>query len=543
MFQQSNAPSSRLNTGRLHLYASNDASGGKLAGAHTLVRYELILQRAPKLRAVDIEPRMGDLPDELSLGSLQRALEEPECGPIAIAWGDNRKRLHLIQRRIAIMGGEALLVDRAGPLRQRLTDWTDTLLSPFRKDEAAAARSSQDGPAYARIAWSCALLLAIAAALLWRYGDKLPLPPWVRPRALQLAGCLLGATLAQVLVSGVRMWLEGPGRRSLAAGCMLLSLSSLGAASYQARELGIWKRASALKASLTHDKQQKPNMKPFTALMVELERRQQRRELTAALERSAPKSPAPGESPAEPATLEAMQPQAILSATVPAQPSQPTAASPQPAASQPAAPQQANTSRPLSATDLPRETSERSARATAAHGGIAGDTAQARAIAERTASTDPNARQTPAILQPEQPSGPWRTLDDVNPIHGALAAGIALLTFALGVRVGRRGQPKREVDAGRAGDVIAPSPPLDAAPQADKKQSTPPRSETDLLDANSFPPQAANDTSAAIAAASAQRLAAEAPRAGRRGAATGGAGFSVQEARVSPRKRDARSDD
>src|SRR5688572_28514953 len=70
---------------------------------------------------------MGDLPEEFSEGTLQRALENPEAGSIAIAWGDRRKRLLQIKRRIEIYGGSAELVDRAGPLAQRLTSIADDL--------------------------------------------------------------------------------------------------------------------------------------------------------------------------------------------------------------------------------------------------------------------------------------------------------------------------------------------------------------------------------------------------------------------------------
>src|SRR5258707_1388091 len=70
---------------------------------------------------------MGELPEEFSEGTLQRALENPEAGSVAIAWGDRRKRLLMIKRRIELLGGSAELVDRAGPLAKKLTAIGDTL--------------------------------------------------------------------------------------------------------------------------------------------------------------------------------------------------------------------------------------------------------------------------------------------------------------------------------------------------------------------------------------------------------------------------------
>ena len=515
-----------------------------------MVRYELILHRAPKLRASDIEQRMGDLPDELSLGSLQRAIEDPELGDVPIAWGDSRKRLLMIQRRIAILSGDAELVDRAGPLRQRLTDWGDALLSPFRKDDAAAAHSG--GSALGRIVWASAVCVAMAAGLLWRYGDNLPvpLPPWVRPRALQVAGFVAGVTLAQLLVSGLRLWMQGPGRRILASGCIVLALSSLAAASYQAREMGVWSRAGALKSRLTQDRRPQPNMKPFTALMVELERRHQRRELTAALDRSAPKT-----SPTEVAT---MQPNTPTAPTLETQ----LMAAQRPAevillaAVVPGTRDEARVAQPLSPKDRAREASERSSRSTHAQDGAAGVTASSKAV-DRADSRMQPAKPAPGIVQPDDALGPWRTLYDIHPIHAAFAAALAFFAFALGVWMGRRERmPSSGVAPSTQAERVAserPTPARVSQPTADSAVAQRAAAAKSLTEEESFPPlptaqlgsaaqqAAANDTSAAIAAASAQRLAAEALRPGRRAVAT--PTFEVQEARVAPRKRDARSDD
>jgi hypothetical protein len=247
-----------------------------------VVRYELILRRYPKLSAADIAKRMADLPDEFSEGTLERALKDPAAGAIAIAWGDSRKRLLLIQRRIELLGGAAELVDRAGPFAKRVTELKDRVTDLWRKPPGQAARAKTVVSDPGRLSVGFVGLVAAAALGAFFYAQR-EHDAAAHRHALQAGAFAIGTISAQLFVRGVRRWFSATGSAWLSAGLVLLPTLTLMAAGYEAHELGLVQRSMALIANRGRVGQAKPLMKPFEALLVELRHRKQRAELAAAL--------------------------------------------------------------------------------------------------------------------------------------------------------------------------------------------------------------------------------------------------------------------
>ena len=435
-----------------------------------MVRYELILHRYPKLSVADIPKRMGDLPEEFSEGTLQRALENPEGGAVAIAWGDRRKRLLQVKRRIEILGGSAELVDRAGPMAKRLTSIADDLrgLLPTKAEDDDKTRLRD--PTELNFIWIGLAAAATAGALIYAQGAE---DQSQRTRAVQGAGFALSLIMSQLFVRGVRRWYAEEGRAWVAALLMLIPMLSLGAAGYEAYALGVVKRSAAMLSGEGKTHAAKPLMKPFAALIVELRHRKERAELAAALASEGTRKP--GDEPAE-ATDQA-EGQAVAEAA------EATAEAPEAANDQPSksgrtrreahdvgrktamTSSEANpTSQPTAAT-TPNDTTLAEATAMARW---VGDTGQATPTTQVIAAgpSEPAvapapaplpkqaAAPAPAPLEVSEPWDPLRRVDDVNEIHAAVAVALAVLMFMIGLWTGRRARNRRAVAIASADEPI-----------------------------------------------------------------------------------------
>lgn len=238
---------------------------------------------------------MADLPAEFSEGTLQRALEQPDDGAIAIAWGDNRKRLLLIKRRIEILGGSVELRDRAGPFAQKLTALNDRFLGWFREPAADGGKAA-GGSSRGELVSLGLVIGAAIAALVYAHGAR---DPHARLYALRGGAFTLGLISAHSFLRGARRWYDGEGAAWLSALLVLVPTSTLMAAGYQGYKLGLVEQGvAALQPSGTASK--RPLMKPFQALIVELRHRKQRAELAAVMAEE--QAPAAGAS-AEPQPL------------------------------------------------------------------------------------------------------------------------------------------------------------------------------------------------------------------------------------------------
>lgn len=432
-----------------------------------MVRYELILHRYPKLSVADIPKRMGDLPEEFSEGTLQRALENPEAGSIAIAWGDRRKRLLQIKRRIEILGGSAELVDRAGPLAQRLTSIADDLRGFLPKQAPDDDQARFRDPTELNFIWIGLAAAAAAGALIYAHGAE---DQGQRTRAVQGAGFALSVIMSQLFVRGARRWYAEEGRAWVAALLMLIPMLSLGAAGYQAYALGVVQRSAALLSGESKGQAAKPLMKPFAALIVELRHRKQRAELAAALASEGTRKPGADENTATAEAAEQAEEQpAAEAAEASAGAAQAThdeksghtrrdanAAGRKTAMiSSEANPSQVQTSQPTAAsTRNPADAALEEATAIARWVGDVGQTTPTTPVIA-TRPNDPivaplparsperTAAPAPAPAQISEAWDPLRRVDDVNEIHAAVAVALAALMFMLGLWTGRRARSRR----------------------------------------------------------------------------------------------------
>lgn len=438
-----------------------------------MVRYELILHRYPKLSVADIPRRMGDLPEEFSEGTLQRALENPEGGSIAIAWGDRRKRLLQIQRRIEILGGSAELVDRAGPLAKRFTAFGDALREYFPKKNEEPEKEQLRDPTELSFVWIGLALAACAGGLVYA---RMATDAHQRTYSVQGAGFAFSLIMSQLFVRGVRRWFAEEGRASVTALLVLLPMLTLFGAGYEAYALGVVKRSAALISGEGKSASAKPLMKPFAALIVELHHRKQRQELAAALAGDNDRAAQP-DKPGEAENTEAAA-------------AQPVAAEATPSAATPATGRRAKaghkrktamTSNPATRVDSPQLTAAAiQAPADTPEAAMArwvGDVGQATpttlAIAAKPQeelpqprAQEPARKQVPAPAQISEPWDPLRRIEDVNEIHVAIAASFAALMFVVGLWSGRRA--RRAVPA-----VIAQAPAAEPAARADAPSAAP----------------------------------------------------------------------
>lgn len=443
-----------------------------------MVRYELILHRYPKLSVADIPKRMGDLPEEFSEGTLQRALENPDGGTVAIAWGDRRKRLLMIKRRIEILGGSAELIDRAGPLAKKLTEIGDNLreLLP-KKPEGTEERRYRD-PTELSFMWIGIALAACAAGLVY---SQLAQDAHQRTYSVQAAGFALSVIMSQLFVRGVRRWFAEEGRASVSALLVLLPMLALFGAGYEAYALGTVKRSAALISGETKTASAKPLMKPFAALIVELRHRKQRQELAAALAGESERG-AHGDKPkpAAPAEVEAAAPEAAS----PEESEASAEAAPHAAPARHAKPghkrKTAMTTAQATPVDSPQLTAAGVAppidTPEAAMARWVGDVGQATptellAAPAREAAPQPRAQESvhkplpaPAPAQIDERWDPLRRIDDVNEIHVAVAVAFAALMFVIGLWSGRRTR-KRVPAAVPAQDAPQPEPEAPTIPE------------------------------------------------------------------------------
>jgi hypothetical protein len=419
-----------------------------------MVRYELILRRYPKLSAAQVPERMGDLPQEFSEGTLQSALNTPDGGPVSIAWGDRRKSLLLIQRRIEILGGSAELIDRSGPFAKWITEHLDAIRDRIKGKKRKQSAVPFD-PARASRVFYGFFVLCIAGLLAYaQFGAEAQ----SRVHVLTAAGFAAGILGSQLFVRGVRSWYGGEGRAWVAALFVLVPMVSLAWAGFEAHALGLTEHPLAVlkgESVATH----KPLMKPFTALVVELRRRQQRAELAKAL----------AEMEAErKATQPAQGAAADGGAAVGAAPVEGAAAeggAAKPAANHAAAKShrgKGSAAKPLGQSHAEHAGAVRPAQQhetvqTQVSVGIAPPCEEPPVLSMPSAleavavSATPAPVQQPAHIQqppaapkpvvrqlaPDDTWGPLRSVTDVNEVHVFVALVLACVTFVMGVRRGR----------------------------------------------------------------------------------------------------------
>lgn len=500
-----------------------------------MVRYELILRRHPKLQAVDIPKRLGDLPKEFSEGTLRQALADPTLTGIAIAWGDSRSRLLTVKRRIEILGGAVDLIDRAGPFRKGLTELRDRLGSFGRQPESKRAPTGVD-PDRIGVVWIVGAALLVVGALVFAQRAHSEV---MRTHALRAAGGVLGMISARLFVRGVQRWFAGH-ERPLVSVCLALGPCLMFAgASYHAYNSGVFSKAAAALPKPPGMSQPKPSMKPFAALLAELRRREQRAELTAALA---------GATPDDTTAAIAL---ALQEPVVPAAPGDPVAAT--------AENERVRVMDAKSPADTTTRTgpiialTEPYSRVVAALGmsvawplSLAAPAVQPAAAVSWCLASWPSAlapetvtHHTPAprpaprvVLQ--EPVDPLRAIADVNGIQLAGALVLALLMFALGFRIGRRRTAPALLP--EAPNAVVSAPVVSSAPV--RVSSRPAVAEAPAADsAHLVPLPAANENAAPVAP---RRVSA------RRDAGTGTSYSThggIQEEHVAPRKRDARRDD